>query len=84
MISQIEAFFHKQKAAYLDILCEMGGHGAASAPILTPKRCRELIEEAEEGGYVFTRELREQGKLGARVYQELDTCKDFPDRKSVV
>lgn len=78
MISEYVQNFFGNRTLLADIFETVTMYGAVSVPILNIECCRQLLAEVEEEKYVFTQEAREQGEMGARVYQEVETCVNFP------
>lgn len=77
MISECVRNFFGSKALLADIFETITLYGAASVPILNIECCKQLLAEVEKRKYTFMPETREQGKEGARVYQEVETCVNF-------
>lgn len=78
MMDTFVARFFGKKELLADMFEKIANVGAVSIPILDSVSCNTLLAEAETKGYAFTPEVREQGKEGARVYQEVETFIDFP------
>lgn len=78
MISEFVRGFFDQKAELTDVFEKIIKDGVVSAPILNNAACNQLLDEIKKRKYIFTVEAREQGKEGARVYQEVETFVNFP------
>ena len=77
MISTLIQSFFEKRELVASVLREVEVAGAASVPVLSDACCRDLLREAESIKYAFKQETREQGKVGAWVYQEVETFVDF-------
>ncbi len=82
MIARLIQKFFWQEKMRADLFQQIADMGAASAPILQKEHCEQLVREINSREYPFAPELCEQGKDGAKVYQELETVANFPRNSS--
>mgnify|MGYP001610667942 FL=1 len=78
MIRDLIWDFFRKRELLMSVFEEVANVGAASVSIFNDVCCRQLLAEVEARKYAFTPEVREQGNIGAWVYQEVETFVDFP------
>ena len=76
--------FFRKRELLTSVFEKVANVGAASVSIFNDVCCRQLLAEVEARKYAFTSEVREQGTVGAWVYQEVETFVDFPENSEFI